>query len=277
MAGETHPWYPIKLSKWTPREEIAGDFVPPEEVYLNVPNSYTPSEKFPEIHYSGVPATTMVANFYGLNVSIEEVNKEVPSASGGFPALSGGGTGNIVKFFEKRGLKAKSYGGSERDLKYHLSKGHPLIIWQFRNPSFIIKKTNSIEQAGHSLHTRVVIGYKKINGQEYFIVHEGGLGTLLDMVRRGPAPTRPEVKRAIPESELKEYGEYVKEQEKLKATLPNYIKTESKVLEGRNHFIKREDFLAMWQNFILNPFNLPFTNSPTPVKPNWTVLVYKEE
>jgi len=261
-----------------PPEKVPDDFVPPEEVYIDVPNAYTPKEKFPEIHYSGVPATTMVANFYGLNVSLDEVNKEVPQAQWGLSTLSGGGTGNIVKFFEKRGFKAKSYGGSERDLKYHLSKGHPLIIWQFRNPSFIIKKTNSIEQAGHSLHTRVVIGYKKINNQEYFIVHEGGMGTLADMVRQGPAPTKPE--RGvydIPESELIKWREYVEEQEKLKATLPSYVKTESNVLEEKNHFIKRDDFLAMWQNFILNPFGLPFTNSPTPVKPNWTVLVYKEK
>ncbi len=277
MAGESHPWYPIKLSMWTPIDEVPADFVPPEEVYIkNVSYFYIPVEKFLEIRYSGVPATAVVANFYGDNVSLEEVNKELSSAQWGPPLLSGGGTGNMVAFFTKRGYKAKSYGGSERDLKYHLSLGHPVIIWQFRNPTFIIKETNSIEQGGHSMHTRVVIGYKKINGQEYFIVHEGGMGTLLDMASEGPAPKVPAFGGNISESQLQAHDKYVKEQERLKSTLPDYVETNVSVLEGRNHFIKKEDFLAMWQNFIMNPFGLPFTASPTPFKPNWTIMAYKE-
>lgn len=280
MAGETPSSYPIKLSKWLPPVSVPDEFIPPEEVYIkDVPYSYIPSEKREQINYSGVPAAVMVANFYGDKLSLEDVNKEVSRARWGLTSDPSG----LVGFFKKRGYKAKNYGGSERDLKYHLSLGRPVVIWQFRNQTYIIDKTNSIEQAGHSFHTRVVIGYKKIQGQEYFIVHEGGNGALLDMVTKGPAPNVPSY--MIPEAEslekykgyLPEKNKYVAEQEKLKATLPDYIKTEDIFLEGKNHFIKRADFLAMWQNLILNPFGLPFTNSPTPTKPNFTFLIYKEK
>ncbi|MEW5896791.1 MAG: C39 family peptidase [Nanoarchaeota archaeon] len=279
LAGESHPLYPIKLSMWTPLEKVPEGFVPPEEIYIeNVPYSYIPQEKFYQINYCGVPASAVIAGFYRDNFSLEEIAKEIPAAQGGPAVISGGGTGNIVKFFQKHGYKAKSYGGSERDLKYQLSLGRPVMVMQFRNPSFIIKETNSLSQAGHSLHIRVVIGYKKINGQEYFIVHEGGIPD----ISTGPASPEPSLMVKTAEPELtKKLNLLIQEQEKLKSTLQNYIKTEDpasiNVMAGKDYFIKREDFLAMWQNFIVHPFGLSFMDSPTPLKTNWTILVYKEK
>jgi ABC-type bacteriocin/lantibiotic exporter with double-glycine peptidase domain len=103
----------------------------------NVP--FYPQEEF----QCGPASLAGVLNYWGINVSPEEIASEIYSESAR-------GTLNIDMglYAEKRGLKARRYRGSLEDIKSKIDSGYPLIV--LVDEGFLVYQKN---------HFMVVIGY----------------------------------------------------------------------------------------------------------------------
>ncbi len=71
----------------------------------------------------GPASLTMVLQFWGANVSEEEVTQETF-----LPALRGVLISDLRAFAERKGFRATSYSSSPDDLRYRISKNEPLIL-----------------------------------------------------------------------------------------------------------------------------------------------------
>lgn len=79
---------------------------------------------YPQEDYQCGPSSLAgVMNYYGINVSPEEIASEIYSKSAR-------GTLNLEILFyaEKKGLKAERYSGNIDDLRDKIKAGHPLIV-----------------------------------------------------------------------------------------------------------------------------------------------------
>jgi len=96
-----------------------------------------------EAYQCGPASLAGVLNYWGLEASPEEIAAEIYSKSAK-------GTLNIdmALYAEKRGLKARQYGGSFEDIKSKIDSGYPLIVMV--DEGFLVYQKN---------HFMVVIGY----------------------------------------------------------------------------------------------------------------------
>jgi predicted double-glycine peptidase len=106
-----------------------------------------------EAYQCGPASLAGVLNYWGLEASPEEIAAEIYSKSAK-------GTLNIdmVLYVEKRGLKARQYGGSFEDIKNKIDSGYPLIV--LVDEGFLVYQKN---------HFMVVIGY----GEEGILANSG--------------------------------------------------------------------------------------------------------
>jgi predicted double-glycine peptidase len=101
---------------------------------------------FPQEAYECGPASLAgVLNYWELNVSPEEIAREIYSPSAG-------GTLNLdmILYTEKKGMKAIHYKGSAEDIKKKIDLGYPIIV--LVDLGFWVYQQN---------HFMVVVGYYK--------------------------------------------------------------------------------------------------------------------
>jgi ABC-type bacteriocin/lantibiotic exporter with double-glycine peptidase domain len=111
---------------------------------------------FPQSTYQcGPSALASVLNYYGCRVTPGEIAKAIYSER-----LRGTLSIDLVLYARRMGFSAKAYRGNLTDLKSHISKDRPLIVFQ---------------DLGYSLlampHFSVVIGYDDAEGD--LILHSG--------------------------------------------------------------------------------------------------------
>mgnify|MGYP001569020085 FL=1 len=92
--------------------------------------------------YCGPASLAMIFNFYGLNVSQDEIAREIFS-----PELKGTLSLEIVSYAFKKGFDADVYGGSMADLRSKLEAGFPLIV------------SHKAEKNDKRVHYLVVFGF----------------------------------------------------------------------------------------------------------------------
>lgn len=93
--------------------------------------------------YCGPASLAMVLNFWGGKFSQDDIAPEVYS-----PTVHGSLTLDVENFARKREFWTRSYRGNLNDLKAHLDRGHPLIV--FENRGFNVLPLD---------HYSVIIGY----------------------------------------------------------------------------------------------------------------------
>lgn len=101
---------------------------------------------YPQKEYQcGPSALAGVLNYYGVNVSPEEIASEIYSKS-----ARGTLDMDMLFYVEKKGLKAEKYRGSLNDLRERIKAGHPLIV--------LVDYGYGPFQANHFM---VIVGYNK--------------------------------------------------------------------------------------------------------------------
>lgn len=104
--------------------------------------------------FCGPASLAMVMNFYGVNVSQEEIAKEIYS-----PELKGTLSMELVLYPIKKGFEAEMYNGNLDDLKQKVRAMFPLIV--------SVKEREDTDRT----HYMVVWGYDDISKQ--IIAHSG--------------------------------------------------------------------------------------------------------
>jgi ABC-type bacteriocin/lantibiotic exporter with double-glycine peptidase domain len=96
-----------------------------------------------EAYQCGPSSLAAVLNYYGIDVSPEEISRDIYSKAAR-------GTLNIdmVLYAEKKGLAVRQYSGSVDDIKQHIDSGAPLIV--------MVDNGFSLYQRNHFM---VIIGY----------------------------------------------------------------------------------------------------------------------
>ncbi len=102
--------------------------------------------------YCGPASLAMIFNFYGLNVSQDEIASEIFS-----PELKGTLSIEMVSYAYKKGFDADIYNGSIADLRAKLEAGFPLIV------------SHKAEKNDKRVHYLVVFGFD--DGKEVFYVY----------------------------------------------------------------------------------------------------------
>lgn len=102
--------------------------------------------------YCGPASLAMIFNFYGLNVSQDEIASEIFS-----PELKGTFSLEMLSYALKKGFDADVYGGSMADLRAKLEAGFPLIV------------SHKAEKDDKRVHYIVVFGFD--DGKEVFYGH----------------------------------------------------------------------------------------------------------
>ena len=92
--------------------------------------------------YCGPASLAMIFNFYGLNVSQDEIASEIFS-----PELKGTLSLEMVSYAFKKGFDADVYNGSMADLRSKLEAGFPLIV------------SHKAEKNDKRVHYLVVFGF----------------------------------------------------------------------------------------------------------------------
>lgn len=111
---------------------------------------------FPQSEYQCGPASlASVLNYYGCPITPGEISRAIYEKS-----LKGSLSIDLVLYARRMGLSARAYRGNLTDLKNHISKDRPLIVFQ---------------DLGYPLlplrHFSVVIGYDEAEGA--LILHSG--------------------------------------------------------------------------------------------------------
>lgn len=111
---------------------------------------------FPQSKYQcGPAALASVLNYYGCRVTQETIAEEIYNKR-----LKGTLSIDLILFARRMGFNARAYRGSISDLKGHISKDHPLIVFQdLGYPLLRIR------------HFSVAIGYDDAEGT--LILHSG--------------------------------------------------------------------------------------------------------
>ncbi|MBI5328924.1 MAG: C39 family peptidase [Deltaproteobacteria bacterium] len=102
--------------------------------------------------YCGPASLAMIFNFYGLNVSQDEIAHEIFS-----PEIKGTLSLEMVSYAYKKGFEADIYNGSMADLRAKLEAGFPLIV------------SHKAEKNDKRVHYLVVFGFDDDKG--VFYVH----------------------------------------------------------------------------------------------------------
>lgn len=99
---------------------------------------------YPHEDYQCGPASLAgVLNYWGVNVTPDDIAKEIYSES-----LRGTLTVEMILYVQKKGLQSNKYKGGMEDLKRNIDSGYPLIV--------LVDYGFSLYQANHFM---VVIGY----------------------------------------------------------------------------------------------------------------------
>ena len=111
---------------------------------------------FPQSTYQcGPAALASVLNYYGCRVTPEEIAKAIYSER-----LRGTLSIDLVLYAQRMGFRARAYRGNLIDLKSHVSKDRPLIV--FQDLGYLLLSLP---------HFSVVIGYDDAEGD--LILHSG--------------------------------------------------------------------------------------------------------
>lgn len=102
--------------------------------------------------YCGPASLAMIFNFYGLNVSQDDIAREIFSTE-----LKGTLSLEMVSYAFKKGFDADVYNGSMADLRAKLEAGFPLIV------------SHKAEKNDKRIHYLVVFGFD--DGKEVFYSH----------------------------------------------------------------------------------------------------------
>ncbi len=111
----------------------------PAFIIENVP--FYPQKK----HQCGPASLAGVLNFWGVNITPDDIAKEIYSKSAkGTPDI------DMLLYVHRKGLKAGKYKGSPEDIKNNIGSGYPVIV--LVDYGFWVYQQN---------HFMVVVGYNK--------------------------------------------------------------------------------------------------------------------
>lgn len=106
---------------------------PPFRLIENVP--FFPQEDF----QCGPASLAGVMNYWGVNVSLEEIAREIYS-----PSAKGTLNLDMILYAKRKGMESTYYQGSMEDIKNKIDSGHPLIVmvdlglWIYQQNHFMV-------------------------------------------------------------------------------------------------------------------------------------------
>ena len=103
-----------------------------------------------KIDYCGPASLAMVLNFWGVDITQDEIAQEVYS-----PELKGALSIEMVLYAVQRGFEAEMYNGSLQDLKDRIKAGFPLIV------------SHRLDKKNKRVHYIVVWGFNDDKGVIY--------------------------------------------------------------------------------------------------------------